>query len=250
MAIYRARAPLRMSFSGGGTDLQPYFEEHGGQVISCTINKYVHITVNFPERPTENVTVKAYDLNREETFPITNLEYNGTFDLVKAVLNHFNIEMGCEILIYSDLPAGSGMGTSSSLVVALIPLFNLYTKREMNRYEIADLACNIERKELNQAGGYQDQYAAAFGGFNYITFGTKVTVYPLRVNPDVLNELDYRLILCYTGNAHVSAEIQQKVFANYNKIDFQTGMERLKEYADQLRDILVGDRCHPIGRIW
>ena len=116
--IYRSRAPFRVSFAGGGTDMPSWAKEHGGQVISTTINKYVNISVEFNH--SSEVLVKAYDLDKTAKLSFNNLEYDGNFDLLKASLKHFNVNKGCEIHIYSDRPASSGMGTSSSLLVALI----------------------------------------------------------------------------------------------------------------------------------
>lgn len=250
MRIIRSFAPLRMSFSGGGTDMPPYCIDHGGQVFSTTIDKFVHITGVFND--SAMIKIHAYDLNQEAEFPVGEYNYNGFFDLFKAVLKHFQINSGCELFIYSDLPAGSGMGTSSSLVVALIALFATYTDQSLDRYQIAELACSIERKELVQTGGYQDQYAATFGGFNFITFKEKVTVFPIKINPAMIHELNARLLLCFTGKTHISAEIQQQTLANYGKVSFQEGMAQLKIYAEQLRDILVREKLrelHKFGEI-
>ena len=239
MTLYRSRAPLRVSFAGGGTDLPQYFYEYGGQVISTTINKYVHISVEFND--SDDIQVNAYDLNKKITFPIGDYSYNGDFDIIKAILKKFDVRQGCKIYIYGDMPAGSGMGTSSSMTVALISLFANYKNQPMTKYEIAELACFIERKELSQAGGYQDQYAASFGGFNYIKFFQKTLIYSLKLSSELLEELNHRLILCYTGKTHISAEIQKEVLLNYDKIDYQEGMNLLKLLTDDLRDILVKD---------
>ncbi|MHA1728377.1 MAG: GHMP family kinase ATP-binding protein [Promethearchaeota archaeon] len=238
MKIYRSKAPFRVSFAGGGTDLPDWATKYGGQVICTTINKYVHISVEINQNSAD-VKINAHDLDKYAVIPLNELEYNGEFDLIKSVLRHFKVSKGCEITIHSDLPAGSGMGTSSSLLVALISVFSLIMKIPMNKHDIAELACNIERKELAQAGGYQDQYAAAFGGFNFIKFTDKTTVYPLKLSEDLLNELNYRLVLCYTGKTHISADIQKILIKNFEKIDTKDGMFKLKELAVKMRDILI-----------
>ena len=239
-SIYRSKAPLRVSFAGGGTDMPPYCLEHGGQVISTTIDKYIYVSVQFTG--SQAINIHAYDLNETAALQVLhegNYIFDGSFDLFKAVLNHFQIRKGCDIFVHSDLPAGSGMGTSSSLTVALIAVFALAKKQSMSNYEIAELACKIEREELKQAGGYQDQYAAAFGGFNFIQFSQNTLVHTLKLQPVFLEELNHRLLLCFTGKTHISAEIQEQVLSNYDKIEFQDGMRLLKQRAKELRDILI-----------
>jgi D-glycero-alpha-D-manno-heptose-7-phosphate kinase len=236
MLIFRSRAPLRISFAGGGTDMPPYCVEHGGQVISTTIDKYIYVTVIFNN--SDKVHVHAYDLKKDSILSLNNLEYDGNFDIIKAVLKFFEVKMGCDIHIHSDLPAGSGMGTSSSLTVALVSLFATYRHKNLTKRDIAEIACQIERKELKQAGGYQDQYAASYGGFNYIKFGKTHYVYPLFLSSELYEELNYRMILCYTGTTHVSAEVQSETLLNYESVDFQEGMKLLKLRANQMKDFL------------
>ena len=236
MQIYRSRAPLRVSFAGGGTDMPPYCVEHGGQVISTTIDKFVHVTVIFNQQSA--IYIHAYDLAQEGTIPLADYTYTGQFDLIKAVLKHFSIREGCDIHIHSDLPAGSGMGTSSALVVALISVFGLVGGQHLTKAQIAEIACHIERIELHEAGGYQDQYAASFGGVNFITFHETVTVTPIKIPHPFLDELLARLVLCYTGKTHISARIQEEVLENYTQTSFQEGMAALKECASQIRNVL------------
>ncbi len=236
MTIYRSRAPFRVSFAGGGTDIPSWANLYGGQVISTTINKYVYVTVVFNK--TSFIKIKAYDLNKSLKLNFNDLEYNGEFDLIKAVIKHFNVEEGCEINIHSDLPPGSGMGTSSSLLVALISVIALYKEVQMDKKKIAELACKIEREELNLAGGYQDQFAAAFGGFNFITFGKETKVNELNLSDNILKELNYRLLLCYTGKTHISSDIQKILIKNFEKLDSKEGLFKLKKLAVEMRDIL------------
>jgi D-glycero-alpha-D-manno-heptose-7-phosphate kinase len=237
MILIRSRAPFRISFAGGGTDLPPYCLEHGGQVMSSTIDKYMYVSLEITEN--EEIKVFSHDLGEIGEFHAGNYELGGKFDLVKATLNRMEFESGCNIHIHSDLPARSGMGTSSSLVVALVGALACFQGKNLTRNEIAKLACKIEREDIKEQGGYQDQYAAAFGGFNFITFSKENLVYPLKLEPHVIDELNYRLILYFTGKTRLSKEIQQQVLQNYEKVDFQEGMEALKASAAKIRDILV-----------
>jgi len=247
MIIYRSRAPLRVSFAGGGTDMPDWAKKYGGQIISTAIDKYVYVSAQ--PNNTKDVIVHAYDLNSTSKFMITDLVYNGDSDLIKVVLKHFKIQEGWEIFIHSDMPAGSGMGTSSSLIVALIAVFARVTHQNMNKYAIAELAFKLEREDLKQAGGYQDQYAAAFGGFNFMTFTDRVTVFPLKFSFEYLQEFNYRLILCYTGKTHFSSDIQKSLLANLQKMDKQASMLALKDYAQQFRDVMAQDNLAEMDKL-
>jgi D-glycero-alpha-D-manno-heptose-7-phosphate kinase len=237
MKIVRSRAPFRISFAGGGTDIPPYCLEHGGQVMSSTINKYMYISMEITNK--EKIKVISHDLDEIGEFEVGDYDLDGKFDLVKATLQRMEFKHACNIHIHSDLPARSGMGTSSALVVALIGAIACFQGNDLTRNDIAKLACKIEREDIKEQGGYQDQYAAAFGGFNFITFGKEVLVYPLKIEPHIIDEINYRLILYFTGKTRLSKEIQQQVLQNYEKIDFQEGMEALKISAEKIRDILV-----------
>ncbi len=248
MVVIRARAPARISFAGGGTDIEPYCAEHGGAVISTTISKYTYVTLHDTSAPKEDTTVYAHDLHEITHFPAGQYVYDGKADLAKAVLKHFQVKLPVEIHIHSDLPPGSGMATSSSLTVALIGACARLQKSQLSKYDVAYLAYKIEREELKQRGGYQDQFAAAFGGFNYIKFHDRVTVYPLRLSAHVRLELHYRLLLVYTGQTHLSSAIQEQMMKGYTlqKADFLEGMARLKKVAKQMRDLLT---LNDLGRL-
>jgi D-glycero-alpha-D-manno-heptose-7-phosphate kinase len=243
--IIRSRAPLRVSFAGGGTDIPSWYQKYRGQVTSTTIDKYIYVTLTTND--TGKFKIIAFDLNKIVEFSVSDLDYNGEFDLVKAAYRNIQklskrartVSEGYTIQIHSDLPAGSGMGTSSSLVVALIAAFAKLDGIHLEHRNIADLACKIEREELKQAGGYQDQFASTYGGFNFIEFNDNIDVHILQINQNFLDELNYRLILCYTGKTHVSAELQQTLINNYQTTDQTEGMFALMKYAEDLRNLLV-----------
>lgn len=221
--------------------MDPYAAEHGGAVISTTINKFLNVSL-YPRPDHEDETcVHALDLDAVDTFSPTGCTYDGHSDLVKATLKHFHVTRPLDIHIHSDLPPGSGMGTSSALTVALIGACARLKGQVLSNYAIARLAYHLEREELGQRGGYQDQYAAAFGGFNYIKFGARVTVYPLNLSIRLKNELRARLLLAFTGKTHLSHDIQQQVVQGYTqrKASYMHGMGELKRVAREMRDLLV-----------
>lgn len=252
--LIRSKAPLRISFAGGGTDVMPYLAEEGGVVLSTTIDHYAYTTLKLSDEP--SITVKSidydmtvkHDLESEEFLP-----YDGNLDLIKAVINRLHIEKleeqnnkGIEVFLHSDAPPGSGLGSSSTLVVCLIALFCRLHNLPLIDYEIADLAYQIERVDMGIKGGKQDQYAATFGGFNFIEFHQdKTIVNPLRIHPDILNELDYNLLLCYTGRTRLSSGIIDTQVKNYvdKKPDVLAAMNELKQLTTDLKNALLrGDR--------
>jgi len=227
-----------VSFGGGGTDMPPYCIEHGGCVISTAIDRHVYITL----KPREDKRVRVFSMNSNEEFifDIGDKDYSTNFELVKGIFNILNIKEGFEITTYSELPAGSGMGGSSSVSVALIGALNKYYNLKLSSHEIAQKACDVERVELNQKGGFQDQFAASYGGFNFIEFTNKVNVNPIRTSEELLNELQFRLILCYVGGTHFSSNIQDEVLKGYKfeKKTFMDTMEDLKNVANSMKSII------------
>jgi len=214
-SYFRARAPLRISLCGGGTDVSPYPEEHGGMVLSATINQYAHASLR-PRRDSRLTLASLdYDMVARYDHP-RRIKLDGNLDLIKAVVRAFKVRRGADLWVHSDAPPGSGLGSSSTLVVALIGVMGEWLRRPLPDYGVAELAYRIERVDLGLAGGRQDQYASAFGGFNFIEFNADGTVVnPLRIRSDVLNELEYRLLLCYMGQTRQSAKIIERQTAAY-----------------------------------
>lgn len=250
--IIRSRAPLRISFGGGGTEVEPYLSDQGGVVLSTTIDRYAYGTLCFCDQP--QVAITSLDYDAVARFALDEpLIYDGKLDLVKAViarLNGDNHDQGLDFFLHSDAPPGSGLGSSSTVVVALIGLFRHWLHLRLNNYELAELAYQIERVDLGIKGGKQDQYAATFGGFNYIEFYRDATVVnPLRVAPDVLNELHYNLLLCYTGRSRHSARIIDTQVAGYlqRREDVLQAMEELKLIAAELKNALLQSRLDDFG---
>ena len=229
--LIRAKAPLRISFAGGGTDVPPFPQLEGGCVLSTTISRYAYCTLQ--SRDDQNVGVHSLDYGLSVTYPPEDaLEYDGKLDLVKAAIRKLRPAgdtRGFDLMIHSDAPPGSGLGASSAMMVALVGALKERYNLPLTDYEVADLACHIEREELGIQGGLQDQYAAAFGGCNYIEFlPDRVIVNPLKISPDVINELQYNLLLAYTGAMRLSGHIIQDQVDRYERRE-PRAMEALRE---------------------
>lgn len=248
----RSKAPLRISFAGGGTDVPPYSDEKGGAVLSATIDKYAYATLIPARDRTTKIESLDYDIVAKYHAK-HELIYNGELDLVKAVLKNMNRDLvPVHLFIHSDAPPGSGLGSSSTMIVAMIGAFMHWLKRPMTDYEIAELAYHIERKELKIAGGKQDQYAATFGGFNFIEFnGPTTIVNPLRISKDTINELEYRLLLCYTGRTRVSGEILKTQIKGYveKKGKVEEALDSTKQLAIEMKNALLHGRIEDIGEL-
>ena len=244
--IVRSKAPFRVSFGGGGTDMAPYCIEYGGCVISTTIDRHVYVTIE--PRDDKKIRIFSLNYNQELVFNIGDKDYSTDFEIFKGIVNVLEINDGFNITTYSELPAGSGMGGSSSLSVALIGAFNVYYNFGLSEHDIAQKAYDIERIELEQKGGYQDQFAAAYGGFNFIEFTNFVKVTPIKKTDEIVNELQYRLILCYVGGSHFSSDIQDEVLKGYEieKKSYMEAMQGLKDVAHSMRDIV---ESNDIGRL-
>src|SRR5437868_9764719 len=169
MMFIRAKAPLRISLAGGGTDVPPFPQLEGGCVLSTTINRYAYGTLQ--PRGDGNICVHSLDFGVSVTYDLEDkLAYDGKLDLVKAAIRKVGTteRKGFDLLLHSDAPPGSGLGASSAMMVALVGLLKEFEHLPLTDYEIADLACVIEREELGIQGGLQDQYAAAFGGCDHL----------------------------------------------------------------------------------
>ena len=236
----RARAPLRVSFCGGGTDVSPYPENHGGVVLSTTIDRYVHGML-LP-RDDDQVRAYSFDMNTFWEHRLNApVEIGGPLSLAKAVVRRMQPQRGFDLLISSDAPPGSGLGSSGALASMLVGLIGEHMGRSLSTYEIANLAYEVEQKEMNLLGGRQDQYAAVFGGFNLIEFTDRTVVNPLRIEDWILKELQYRLLLCYTKETRNSGKLIERHVSHYHEGRVETieAMHALKAMTSRMKDELL-----------
>ncbi len=248
---YRARAPLRLSFCGGGTDVAPYPEEHGGCVLSATINHYAYATLRPRRDPKLTLASLDYDMVAKYDHP-KRLKFDGQLDLLKAAVRALKVKRGADLWTHSDAPPGSGLGASSTLMVSLLGVLREWLKLDLSPYDLAELAFRIEREDLKLAGGRQDQYAAAFGGFNFIEFlpdGTVVT--PLKLRRETLEELEYRLLLCYMGQTRQSAKIIERQTKAYTSGKRATvdALESLKTQTTEMKRALLLGHIDGFGEL-
>ena len=253
MKKVRSRAPLRLGLAGGGTDLSPYCDEYTGYILNATIDRYAYCTISTQED--KQVTFTASDRNSSETLSIDEYPFTLEGDLIlhKAAYNKIITEynggkpLPLNITTFCDSPVGSGLGTSSSLVVSIIKAFEEYLSIGFDDYTIANLAFKIERIDCKLEGGRQDQYSATFGGFNFMEFYSqeKVLVNPLRIRNWIRCELESSILLHYTGKSRSSAAIisdQVKSFTDKKKSSSLENMHQMKQSAILMKEaILLGD---------
>jgi D-glycero-alpha-D-manno-heptose-7-phosphate kinase len=216
MKKVRAKAPLRLGLAGGGTDVPPYCEEFGGCVLNATINMFAHTSITGIKGG--QCIFRALDLGVEEKFHIDEVQASASETLVLhratylRIMTDFNNGECLPVLVstHCDAPAGSGLGSSSTLVVSMLQAYKVLLDLPLGEYDIAKLAFQIERKDCGLSGGSQDQYAAAFGGFNFMEFvNGSVIVNPLRIRRHTVNELEASMLLFFTGTSRDSAKIIQ-----------------------------------------
>jgi D-glycero-alpha-D-manno-heptose-7-phosphate kinase len=253
--IFRAKAPLRLGLAGGGTDVYPYSDLYGGAVLNATISMYAYATVE----PKEDGTIIFEAIDRGERIEVKDeIKIDGKLDLLKGVydriVNDFvKKPLSFKLTTYVDAPPGSGLGSSSTLIVSAVGAFCEWLKLPLGEYDIAQLAYRIEREDLSIPGGKQDQYAATFGGFNFMEFydNNKVIVNPLRIKQECINELEFTLLLYYTGKSRLSSkivEVEQKSMIEKNKRTIEA-MHRLKEQAILMKEIILKGKFGDIGEL-
>jgi D-glycero-alpha-D-manno-heptose-7-phosphate kinase len=249
--VYRAKAPLRVSFAGGGTDVPPFPSREGGLVLSATINRYAYGALS--PRADGTIRIESLDYGLEVNYPTDDdLTFDGKLDLVKAAILKLGRgrNMGLDLFLHSSAPPGSGLGSSSAVIVTLIGLLKDYYGLPLTDYEIAQLAYTVEREDLQIRGGLQDQYAATFGGFNYIEFeADRVIVNPLRISPDVVHELEHNMLLCFTGRTRASDHIIEDQANRFEDGDSRAleGLKLQKELAKAMKDALLRRQLSEFG---
>lgn len=255
--IIRSKAPLRLGLAGGGTDVSPYSDQFGGAILNATIGMYAYATI----KPTANNAIVFHAIDKGERYTYesaASLPMDGKLDLIKGIYNRIVKDfaqkpLSFELTTYVDAPPGSGLGSSSTLVVAIIGAFVEWLKLPLGEYDIAHLAFSIEREDLKMAGGRQDQYAATFGGVNFMEFSAndKVIVNPLRIKETSLHELENNLVLFFTETSRVSSDIiekQRKNVTDKNESSI-SAMHNLKEQAQLMKEALLKGEVDKIGEI-
>jgi D-glycero-alpha-D-manno-heptose-7-phosphate kinase len=255
--IIRSKAPLRLGFAGGGSDVSPFSELYGGAILNACISMYAYTTI-IPKEDGK-IHIKSLDkeielcFDSQETLPI-----NGELDLIKGVYNRiikeFNIKpLSFEISTYVEAPAGSGLGTSSTLTVSILGAFVEWLKFPLGKYDIAHMAYQIERIDLAMAGGKQDQYAATFGGINFMEFykDDKVIVNPLNIPKKYLDELAYNMVLFNTETSRLSSIIIEEQSENVrsNNIQAIDAIHQLKKQAVNMKEALLKGELNRMGEI-
>ncbi len=255
--IYRSKAPLRIGLAGGGTDVSPYCDLYGGAILNATISLYAYASIEPLQIP--EVIIEAVDRQEIATYSLSGaLPIDGHLDLAKGVYNRLVREYGplpsgFRLTTFVDVPAGSGLGTSSTLMTAILGAFAEWLRLPLGEYDLAHLAYEIERLELKMAGGKQDQYAATFGGVNFMEFygDDKVIVNPLRIKPKYLYELSNNLLLYFTATSRLSSTIieaqsRNVVDKNQESID---AMHHLKEQSRMMKEALLRGNIDEVGSI-
>lgn len=251
-AVYaRSRAPVRISFGGGGSDLTHYFAENeGGAVINATISLYSHATLRV--RSDSRVAIHSLDLGgtlRAEDLQEVFSDYP-RFGLIQALLKAINPGFGFELYLHSDFPMNSGLGGSAVVSAAVLGCFNQFRRDQWDLYEMSEIAYQAERHHLGVAGGWQDQYATVFGGFNFMEFRMdNNVVHPLRIHPDIQLELEESLVLCDTGTVHDSGEIHTDQRHQMALGQVQRMVESNVQLCYEMRDDLLRGRLLEFGQL-
>jgi D-glycero-alpha-D-manno-heptose-7-phosphate kinase len=246
-----ARAPLRISLAGGGTDLPAYYQEYGGMVVSAAIDKYFYVFISPNGNGSLQVSSANYQTfirhSRELPIPM-----DGELRHARAILNEFGIQSGYSLFLASEVPPGTGLGSSSAAAVALLKAISTLKGAMPSKSELAELACRMEQGLLGMPIGKQDQYASAFGGINAITFSShRVDVEPLVLSPKVRDELQRSVMLFLTTLSHDSSQILQEQGANMERADptVVESLHAIRASAEEVREVLERGELHRLGPI-
>ena len=257
LEVVRARAPLRLGLAGGGTDVEPYAALHGGAVMNATIDRHIYVTLEYNNDG--KIRFVSHDLGIHTEADVSTAVVNdGILDLHKATYRRIMADyfdgnqLPLSISSFSEAPAGSGLGSSSTLVVAMLQAFSEMFHLPLGEYDTAHLAWSIERQDVGLAGGQQDQYAATFGGFNFMEFRGRdnVIVNPLRIRQDVITEMEAQTLICFTGVSRESASIIAEQSRNVEQGSTRSinAMHRLKDAALQMKEALLKGDLEALAR--
>lgn len=255
--IIRSKAPLRLGLAGGGTDVSPYSDLYGGAVLNTTISMFAYASIE--ETNDSKIIFNSVDRNDFKEIEAADvIEIGDRFSLFEGVYNRIVSEfvkkpLSFKLTTYVDAPPGSGLGSSSTLVVAILGAFVEWLNLPLAEYDIANIAYEIERIDLGLEGGKQDHYAATFGGFNFMEFykDNKVIVNPLRIKSNVINELQFNTVLYFTGMSRLSSDIIKDQIKNVEKENTVSveAMHHLKKQAIMMKEAILKGELNKIGEI-
>lgn len=248
-----ARAPVRISFAGGGTDLAAYYEQYGGCVISTSIDKYFYVILQPSPDPTLQITSSDYQtFFRHDAVTDQEFFWEGDLSLPRAILHHFDVTRGVSMFLASEIPPGTGLGSSSTVTVAIVKAITTAKGLKPSPYEIAELASYIEIQKMGMPIGKQDQYAAAFGGLNRIDFKSEgVRVTPLKLAAKTQTQLEQHIMLFFTGSTRAASNIlsQQKASSEKKEPKVMDALHAVKEMAYVVQAALERGDVDALGDI-
>lgn len=244
----QSRAPVRISFGGGGSDLTHFFDKDNGAVINSAISIYSHATLK--KRKDTKITIHSADL--DQTLKAENfydlLLKKGSFGLIQSAIKLINPNYGFDLSIYSDFPMKSGLGGSATVIASILGCFNQFRNDPWDQYEMAELAFQAERLDLGIAGGWQDQYASVFGGFNFLEFRKDQNiVHPLKIQKEILLQLEESLLLCNTGTIHESGDIHSDQKDSMQNIDISKLVKANVDLCYKMRNQLLRGKLKDFG---
>ena len=242
----RSKSPVRISFGGGGSDTTAFFKDNNGAVINSTISLYSHCSLS--KRIDSKINIDSADLKINKLYLSLEEFLNSEkcpLDLIKATIKVINPSFGFDLYIQSDFPLSSGLGGSAVVVSSIIGCFNEFRIDKWSSYEIAELAYEAERLNMGISGGWQDQYATVFGGFNFMEFSNRQNlIHPLRLSETTKSSLEQNLILCYTNTSHKSSDIHQDQKSNLDNKGIQENVKKNVKIAYKMRESLLKENLN------
>lgn len=245
----RAKSPVRISFGGGGSDTSTYFTQNGGAVINATISLYSHATLKMRDDP--KISIFSLDLQDNVHFENIKelLNFPSKFALIQSLIKAIKPIFGFELFIHSDFPMSSGLGGSAVVTSAILGCFNQFRNDKWDKHELSEIAFQAERLHLGVAGGWQDQYATVFGGLNFMEFNSSQNIInPIRLNKEILLELEESLVLCYTGTTHDSGNIHNDQKKQTENSNIKDRIQSNVALTYEMRNHLLRGRLNDFGR--
>ncbi|MDC1489586.1 hypothetical protein N8296_00040 [Flavobacteriaceae bacterium] len=247
----RSKSPVRISFGGGGSDTTAFFKDNNGAVINSAISLYSHCSLS--KRTDSKINIDSADLKINKLY-LSHEEFLNSdkcpLDLIKATIKVINPSFGFDLYIQSDFPLSSGLGGSAVVVSSIIGCFNEFRIDKWTSYEIAELAYEAERLNMGISGGWQDQYATVFGGFNFMEFSNRQNlIHPLRLSETTKSSLEQNLILCYTNSSHKSGDIHQDQKSNLDNKGIQENVKKNVKIAYKMRESLLKENLKEFSNL-